>query len=316
MTFFGSTANDACFNAWIIDVTEEKHRGAVEGVNSMMPLVAILVVFGGFMSFNLDSSASWTWIFIIIGVLVFIVGLLSMFLIKEPITQTNGNENFFKNLIYSFKPSTVKANPILYITIIAFAIFGISIQVFMPYLIIYYDVSLAMDNYVLIMAPAIIIASVITAIYGRYFDKVGFLPSILPSLGCLALGYVLLILFTNVALVFIGSLFMMTGYLTGMAVFGAMIRNHTPQSKAGAFQGIRIIGQVLIPGVIGPIIGAWVLKNAETYVNPDDGITSFIPNQNIFIAALVIALITIGLCFLVNLVVKKIKSKAKLEQSA
>ena len=30
MTFFGSSANDACFNAWLTDVTEEKSRGAVE----------------------------------------------------------------------------------------------------------------------------------------------------------------------------------------------------------------------------------------------------------------------------------------------
>ena len=54
MTFFGSAANDACFNAWLTDVTDDTNRGAAEGINSMMPLVAILVVFGGFMGFNLD----------------------------------------------------------------------------------------------------------------------------------------------------------------------------------------------------------------------------------------------------------------------
>ena len=44
MTFFGSAANDACFNAWVTDSTDETNRGAAEGINSMMPLVAILVV--------------------------------------------------------------------------------------------------------------------------------------------------------------------------------------------------------------------------------------------------------------------------------
>jgi hypothetical protein len=43
---------------------------------------------------------------------------------------------------------------------------------------------------------------------------------------------------------------------------------------------------VLIPGIIGPAIGAAVLKNAEVIVN-SDGTTSFIPNANIFIAALI-----------------------------
>ena len=52
----------------------------------------------------------------------------------------------------------------------------------------------------------------------------------------------------------------------------------------------RIIGQVLIPGVIGPAVGAAVLKNAETIVNTD-GTTSFVPNRNIFLAAFVAAVL-------------------------
>ena len=49
MTFFGSAANDAAFNAWLTDSTDETNRGAAEGINSMMPMLAILVVFGGAM---------------------------------------------------------------------------------------------------------------------------------------------------------------------------------------------------------------------------------------------------------------------------
>jgi hypothetical protein len=55
------------------------------------------------------------------------------------------------------------------------------------------------------------------------------------------------------------------------------------------FQGQRIVGQVLVPGVIGPAIGAAVLQNAETILN-DDGTTSFVPNENIFLAAFIAAL--------------------------
>ena len=45
---------------------------------------------------------------------------------------------------------------------------------------------------------------------------------------------------------------------------------------------------MLIPGVIGPAIGARILKNAEMIVN-DDGTSSFIPNENIFLGALIAA---------------------------
>jgi MFS family permease len=298
MTFFGSTANDAAFNAWLTDSTDSTNRGRAEGINSMMPLMAILVVFGGFMAFDLNQSSSWTAIFLIIGGVVLVIGIAGIFLIKEEINPIAENKSWFKNIFYGFRPSVVKANPILYVSLLSFAVFNISIQIFMPYLILYYNVSLGMDNYVLIMAPAIIVAAIVTAIYGRVYDKKGFVFAVIPSLLMLSGGYVLLYLFKGTALVFIGSLLMMCGYLTGMAVFGALIRDYTPEGKAGMFQGLRIVAQVLIPGVIGPAIGAAVLKNADTILN-DDGTTSFIPNENIYLAAL-IALVALAVVLAVQ----------------
>ena len=294
MTFFGSTANDACFNAWLTDVTDETNRGAAEGINSMMPLMAILAVFGGFMSFDLGKSESWTAIFAIIGAAVIVIGVAGFFLINEPKLEISQNKNYFANIFYGFRPSVVRENKKLYIYLAAFAVFGVSIQVFMPYLILYYTVTLKMDNYVFIMAPAIILAAVFTAFWGRVYDKVKFKRSVFPALALLMLGYVLLYFFRGTALVFIGSLLMMCGYLAGAAVFGAVIRDNTPENRAGMFQGLRIFGQVLLPGIIGPAIGAKILENAEKVVG-DDGTESFVPNANIFLAALIVVL---ALCVL------------------
>ena len=289
MTFFGSSANDACFNAWLTDSTDETNRGAVEGINAMMPLVAILVVFGGFMSFDQNLPETWTLIFGIIGTVVLALGIAGFFLIEETPVKTEGNEHFFQNIFYGFRPSVIAGNPKLYFTLLAYAVFGIAINIFMPYLILYYSVSLGMENYVLIFAPAIILAATFTAFYGRVYDRKGFRCAVLPSLGLLMAGFVVLYFFRSTVPVFLGSLAMMCGYLSGMAVFGAKLRDHTPVGKAGMFQGQRIVGQVLIPGIIGPAIGAAVLKNAETILN-DDGTTSFIPNANIFLAALIAAI--------------------------
>lgn len=288
MTFFGSAANDACFNAWLTDVTDDTNRGAAEGINSMMPLVAILVVFGGFMGFDLNQAESWTLIYQIIGTVVFVLGILAIFLVQDVPVDTSQNQNYFGNIFYGFRPSVIKTNKLFYIILAAYATFCISIQIFMPYLILYYNVSLGMDNYVLIMAPAVIVAAIVTAFYGRVYDRFHFKIAVMPAVGILMLGYVLLYFFQSTALVFIGSLFMMSGYLMGMAVFGAMLRDYTPENRSGMFQGLRIVGQVLVPGIIGPAIGAAVLKNADTVLN-DDGTYSFIPNQNIFLAAFVAA---------------------------
>ena len=295
MTFFGSTANDAAFNAWLTDSTDASNRGSAEGINAMMPLVSILVVFGGFMFFDLEKAQSWTLIFIIIGALVTVIGILGFFIIKEPdVKPVSGS--YIGGIIYGFRIKTIRQNPKLYLSLLAFIIFNISIQIFMPYLIIYYEVSLKMTDYVLIMAPAIIIASVVTAVWGKVYDKKGFSFSGTIAVAALILGYIILYFTKTTVPVFIGSLFMMSGYLAGMAVFGAVIRDNTPEGYAGRLQGVRIFSQVLIPGVVGPAIGKKVLENAEVMVN-NDGTTSFIPNANIFLAALIAVVLVLPFLF-------------------
>ncbi len=285
MTFFGSSANDAAFNAWLTDSTDNSNRGAAEGINAMMPLVAILVVFGGFMAFDLEKADSWSIIFTVIGAVVTAIGVIGCFIIDDAKTEKS-EIGYWSSVVHGFKPTTVRNNKPLYFYLLTFIIFNTSIQIFMPYLIIYYETSLMMTDYVFVMAPAIIIASVVTAFWGRVYDKKGFAFSSWISLLWLSLGYVLLYIFRGYVPVFIGSLLMMCGYLAGMAVFGAKIRDLTPLGKAGMFQGVRIFSQVLIPGIIGPYIGKTVLKNAEMKLN-NDGTESFIPNENIFLAALV-----------------------------
>ena len=284
MTFFGSSANDACFNAWLTDMTAGGGRGAAEGINSMMPLLAVLVVFGGFMGFDLDKSESWNGIFTIIGVTVTVIGIGGLFLLEEPDLRKREKQNYFANILYGFRPKAVRENPVLYRTLLAVAAFNISIQVFMPYLILYYTVSLQMDNYVLIMAPAIVLAAVFTAIYGRVYDRVGFRRAVIAPMALLMAGYLVLYFCRGTLPVFIGSLLMMCGNLGGGAMLGAMVRDRTPRNRTGMFQGLRICAQVLIPGIIGPAIGAWVLRSAATIVN-GDGTSSFVPNANIFLAA-------------------------------
>ena len=210
-------------------------------------------------------------------------------MIQEPRGLLPQAQGYWSTVFYGFRPRVIAENKRLYLSLLAFTVFGISIQVFMPYLILYYTEALGLSNYVLIMAPAILLAAIATALYGRLFDRFGYLKTLIPALLILLFGYVFLYLFQATPLVFLGSLLMMTGYLCGMAVFGARIRETTPQGMAGRFQGLRIVAQVLIPGVIGPAIGSLVLKGARMVEN-SDGTQSFIPNVNIFLWAGIVLL--------------------------
>lgn len=312
MTFFGSTANDACFNAWLTDSTDDTNRGAAEGINAMMPMMAILVVFGGFMFFDLEKAASWVTIFTIIGVVVILIGIVGFWLIREPKVTPSPAGSYWGSILYGFRPSVIRRHKVLYLTLLAFAGFGISIQVFMPYLILYYEKSLGMTNYVLVMAPAIVLAAVFTAFYGRRYDTHGFRRSILPGIALLMAGYLALYFTRDTLQVFFGSLCMMMGYLSSNAIFGAMMRTYTPPEQVGLFQGLRIVAQVLVPGVIGPAIGAAVLKDAELVVN-GDGTTSFLPNANIWLAAFAAGVV---LCGLLALLFARLKKDAPARKTA
>ena len=279
MTLFGSTANDAAYNAWLTDRRDATNRGRIEGMNSMMPLVSVLVVFGGFMGFDLDRMESWKSIFCIIGAATSAIGILGFFLIDEAPGLRRETAPYLRTVLYGFHPAVWKQNTRLYLVLIGFALFGISIQIFMPYLLIYYEQGLGLTNYVLILAPAILLAAAVTALYGRVIDRRGFRFAVWPALGMLGPGYVLLWLCRSIVPVFLGSL---------LAVFGAEIRDTIPEGKSGQFQGVRILGQVFVPGLIGPAVGAAVLKNAERILN-GDGTESFLPNANIFLAALAAA---------------------------
>ena len=67
---------------------------------------------------------------------------------------------------------------------------------------------------------------------------------------------------------------------------------------------------MLIPGIIGPAIGAFVLRNAQKIVN-DDGTESFQPNGNIYLAALIAAAVLLLALAAVIRLLKKEEAQAQ-----
>lgn len=120
MTFFGSTANDACFNSWLTDMSDHTNRGKVEGINSMMPLIAVLVVFGAL--YPLQENYSWSVVFLITGGLTILAGVLGIFTLEESHATPSKEEHYYQQIFYGFKISSMKKNPILYWIYLAFAI--------------------------------------------------------------------------------------------------------------------------------------------------------------------------------------------------
>ena len=296
MTFFGSSANDAAFNAWVTDVTSDSNRGRVEAVLAIMPLVAMLVVFGALD--GLTAQGKWGIFFLIVGGLTLLGGGLGQVLIKEPENLTRAEGNYLGNILYGLRPGVIWANPALYLSLLALAVYCASQQVYMPYLIIYIQRYLGVDNYALILGVVLIAASVISVAFGRVIDRRGKLRTAVPAAVAAFVGLICMFFARGMTAVILAGTLMLGASMVLSACLQGLIRDYTPEHKAGQFQGIRILFQVLVPMVTGPYIGAAVISHGgETY--EDLGVVKEVPTPEIFIAsALVLLLIAIPLALL------------------
>ncbi len=296
MTFFGSSANDAAFNAWVTDVTDASNRGRVEAVLAVMPLAAMLVVFG--LLDGLTTRGKWGIFFLIVGALTVLGGGLGRLLIQEPEHLRRAQGNYLANVLYGLRPRVMAANPALYLSLLGLAVYAASQQVYMPYLIIYLQRYLGADNYALILGTVLIAASLVSVAFGRVIDRQGKLR-VAQGAAAAAFGGLMAMFFArSVPLVILAGTLMLGASMVLSACLQGLVRDYTPADKAGQFQGIRILFQVLLPMVTGPYLGAAVIRHGgETY--EELGAVKEVPTPEIFAAAaLVLVLIALPIALL------------------
>ena len=287
MTFFGSCANDAAFNAYVTDVTSPENRGKTEAVLATFPLISMLIIFGLFDS--LTKTGNWKTFFAIFGILNIGTGLISAFLLKDPEVRKSPEENVLKGLLKLFSKKEIKENSARYLDLAAILLLSVSFQIFLPYLIIYISEYLGYGDYALMLGIVLLGASVISVISGKVQDRVG--KSRVGAAGSLIMGTGLLLLFfvRSYLAVTLTALMMMAGYLVTASATGANLRDTTPAALTGSFQGVRMVASVAIPMVIGPWIGSMVIKGSgRTYT--ELGVVKDIPTPFMFIPAALLML--------------------------
>lgn len=291
MTFFGSTANDAAFNAYVTDATNDANRGKVESVLATLPLISMLVIFGLFD--GLTQQGRWKEFFGIFGAAVSAMGILAVFIMKDE-PQLRPKKDSFKalrDILFGFNLKLWNETKALQLSFFAFAIFASAVQVFFPYLIIYIQNYLGITDYAIVLGVVLIFASIVSVVSGRFIDRVGKLRFTVPSAVIMFAGLVGMYFARGTAAVMIAGSVMMSGYMMMTAALGANIRDNTPKDKVGIFQGVRLFYTVLIPMLLGPNIGTLVIMNSKsTYV--ELGQVKSVPTPGIFLAAAALLLFT------------------------
>lgn len=316
MTLFGSTANDAAFSAWVTDNTEKEYRGSIESVISILPLLAMLIVAGGFGI--LVEALGYKLLFLALGIVIIASGVIGVFIIKDSDKLIKNGK--LKDIFYGFKHSTVINNKPFYLTLVISVVYGIACQIFMPYLIIYMKTYLGFSvvEYSVVFGLAIVLGAVINVFLGKISDRINKAKAMYLATAIFASG--LILMYLSKGLSHVGTLVtfgisgfvMICGYIYVSALSGAIVRDYTPKNDTGKLQGIRMIFFVLIPMLLGPMIGN-AINSARNIPLADGGAdtmtTLFIPAPEIFLAAGIVSLLIFALIPLLLRLVKKEEAK-------
>ena len=292
MTLCGSTANDAAFNAWVADVTTPQNRGRVNGVLSVLPVFAVIIIFIGLGSLYSAENSNNALFFLVLGAIPLLAGVLALFLFRDgDHVQKSTGERYWQDTLYGFRPSVVRANRMMYVCLAGACLVGISQQTFFSYLMNFVIRTLGYgDGFVIPVAVIIVGAALITGLCGFLSDKFGRKHFYLPLLLTVILGTLSMYLLQFLeggavdVLLYIGGVLMMGAILSLTGALNAAFQDYIPSGCEGRFQGVRMCFTVLIPMIVGPIISMCIGLDAMGMNGAD-----FAPTYTIFLAAAIVA---------------------------
>lgn len=283
MTFFGSSANDAAFNAWTTDVTPSEKRGKVEGILNLCLFVAQIIsnVAAGIF---IDQFGYFIF-FYFLGGLVMLAGLVASLALKEaPSDQEAAPKNsYWSEIVELFSPKTIRENKQLFILLILIMVTGIGMQVAFPYLIIYlnHNLGVTKTQYSIIGGAILILSGALSIPLGLLADKWNkramlALAIVVSSLGCFLFGQ-----FRSIPLLAFAGVLWQGFYVAISIASVAWLKDLLPEQSRGRFLGMRMIFWVALPMLIGPAIGSALIRRfgIPATLNGESG---FIPVPIIF----------------------------------
>ncbi|HEY9122039.1 MAG TPA: MFS transporter [Brevefilum sp.] len=300
MTFFGSTANDAAFSAWTVDVASPDTRGRVEGVLNLSVFLAQIVamVAAGIL---IDTFGYFTF-FYALGGIVMVVGLVGGLLLKdapEIEVLSEDRPSLLKEIGALFKLDTLRENKTLFILLLFIMISSIGMQVSFPYMIVYLEnfVGVSKSEFSIIGGAVMVGSAILALPFGILADRWRKRPMIAIGLVLSSIGGILLSLVRTLPLLALSGLVWQAFALATSIASVAWLKDLLPEESRGKFLGIRMVFWIAIPMVVGPAIGSWLIQNfgVPTQLN---GETGFIPVPIIFQVGSLISLLALIPLFL------------------
>ncbi len=197
-------------------------------------------------------------------------------------------------MLKTFSLEIVRKNNILFLLFVAVSINGIAWQVTFPYLLIYIEHFLGYDKGTLglIMGGVLIITALSTIPLGILVDRIPRRTFILWMAFAAAVTALVFSFAREIPFLLLSGVLQTVAMAAFGIVSGAWLKDLYPTQQRGQFQGVRMVFWVLLPMVIGPAIGSFLIRSygIPTLLNGEAG---FISTPVIYYAAAAINLLAL-----------------------
>ncbi len=277
MSFFGSMANDAGYNAWYTDMMDDSNSGQLGAVAATLPVIGTLVgtLVGGVFVNGLATEANPQLGYIIFfsaaGGLTILVGIASFFLLRDsPGLRPVRDGGFWHQFGSVFDFRRFVSNRELALVFLTLCVFFIGYNCYFIHIMNWMNYTLGFNDPSLILGIPLLIAVAVSVpfikvINNRKVPAVAAFATVLSILGCLFVYFVVgnmqgsfdtenaLNLAANWPC-FTGIILVGVGYVVFMQSMTVWMKRLYPEEHRGQFEGIRIMFFVFFPMIAGPLL--------------------------------------------------------------
>jgi MFS family permease len=278
-----------------------------------MPVLA--TIFGSVVSGIIIEALDFFAFFTMIGGLVSIIGVFSLFTLKDaPTLKAKKDPKGFWHQFFSvFNYRTVWENKELFWVFVVMMVYFIGFNVYFPYVTIYFVNYLGMDYSMtgIVQGVSLLVAVILTIPAAGMIDRGKNTRVISGALLINVAGLIVVSISKMLITLGIGMLLTGIGYVIILQTLTAWYKNLYPEEQRGQFEGIKQIFYVCIPMIVGPTISNVIITyfGVEGVVNGEAGM---IPNEILFAVSAVLTLVT----FLPLIPAGRLFTERKKKQSA
>lgn len=292
MTFFGATAYEATFNAYVTDITTKDNRGKAIGILQLTMLISTLLTYG--ISGFIILAFGYFFFFYFVGFIVGIFGITGAILAKEPIDLQPVGLSVYEHLKNTFKRENIKNNKDCFLVLTGASIWVLGLNIFFPFILIYLQhyVGLSLETASFIVFIAFFIALITAYPVGILIDKVGRKKVAIFSVIFDSIALLLFAIGDNFIIMLIAGLLTLIFMSSWNISANTWIKDLFPEESRGQFSGYFILFTVLFSQIPGSLIGGW-LSTEFGIPTIIEGQAGYVPTPIIFIVASFVMIIAI-----------------------